>query len=354
MKYINVFLFLILIFISKSILAQEKLSIAVLSISGNGVSPTEALVLTDELISVLVQTGKFNVLERKNMEDILNEQGFQLSGCTSTDCAVEAGKLLGVKKMIAGSVGKLGKLFNVSLRSIDIETGKIDNTTSGRHEGSIEELLDIIRSLGIQLSHDNTVKSGEEIELTNYPVYRQRSINKKFGIKIGFNSTSTTNLSESGIGFFSGGLYRFFVNQKFIIQPEILYSSRKFKYDDPDEYMHFEVLQFALMASYNLLFYDNNLFIFNFNAGPAFNLLLSAHKEVDGYKHDLTEYNGSNQVEDNEIVLIFGPGFGINLDQFIINAGLQYEIGMTNLFKNDNEWEVGKSRVISIFVTILF
>ena len=61
----------IFIFTFTSLYAQTKMSIAVLPLSSNGISPSEALVLTDELLSVLVQSNTYIVVERSNMESIL-------------------------------------------------------------------------------------------------------------------------------------------------------------------------------------------------------------------------------------------------------------------------------------------
>ncbi|MDP8288062.1 MAG: CsgG/HfaB family protein, partial [Candidatus Electryonea clarkiae] len=84
----------------------------------------------------------FRVIERNNMEDILTEQGFQFSGCTSDECAVEVGQLLGVQQMIAGSISKLGELHTVSLRLIDVETGEVLDMQSARCRCSIEEVAE--------------------------------------------------------------------------------------------------------------------------------------------------------------------------------------------------------------------
>ena len=37
------------------------------------------------------------VIEREMMEEIIKEQGFQQSGCSTDECMVEVGKLIGVE-----------------------------------------------------------------------------------------------------------------------------------------------------------------------------------------------------------------------------------------------------------------
>jgi hypothetical protein len=65
-------------------------------------------------------------MERGEMESILKEQGFQQSGvCTDKSCIVEMGQILGVKQIFAGSIGKIGGMYTISTRMIDVATGEV-------------------------------------------------------------------------------------------------------------------------------------------------------------------------------------------------------------------------------------
>ncbi len=69
------------------------------------------------------------------------EQDFQMTGCTSNDCAVEIGQLLGAQQMLSGSIGKFGTVYTIDMKIIDVETGRVLRTTSYDSEGSINLLL---------------------------------------------------------------------------------------------------------------------------------------------------------------------------------------------------------------------
>ncbi len=121
--------------------AQEN--IAVMELEAKNISSADVSVLTDKFRSEIIKTRKFNVMERERMNDILKEQGFQLSGVCSTDeCATKAGHIIGVSKMIAGSIGKLGSSYLVTLRMIDIESGKIVRNVDETIKGNEEYLLE--------------------------------------------------------------------------------------------------------------------------------------------------------------------------------------------------------------------
>lgn len=138
---LTAFFSFILLFILTILNAQEIQSLAILDIEGRGISLIEAASLTDRLRSQLVQAGEVTVVERGRMEQILTEQDFQLAGCTSDECAVEVGQLLGVTSMVAGSIGKVGATFSIDIRVIDVLTGKITHTISRDYRGVIDGLL---------------------------------------------------------------------------------------------------------------------------------------------------------------------------------------------------------------------
>lgn len=119
------YLLILLLLLFSHSFAQQKITAAVMSLKAEGVSPSEARIISARLRVELFKTNTFALVERERMADILQEQGFQLSGCTTDECAVEAGKLLGVKVMVAGDVGKMGKMYTLSIRLIDVQSGKI-------------------------------------------------------------------------------------------------------------------------------------------------------------------------------------------------------------------------------------
>jgi hypothetical protein len=75
------------------------------------------------------------------MQEVLKEQGFQQSGCTTDECMVEIGRLIGVEKIIGGSISKVGNIYSVSSRIVNVETGEIENTAVYDHTGNIGQLL---------------------------------------------------------------------------------------------------------------------------------------------------------------------------------------------------------------------
>lgn len=127
----------------KEIPASEPLpTLAVHNLEGHGLTESETMTLSDVLRSRLMETRKYKVMERSEMETILREQAFQQSGaCTEEACIVEMGQLLGIEQILAGSIGKVGKAFSINVRIISVQSGEIKKSVSHNYTGPIENLL---------------------------------------------------------------------------------------------------------------------------------------------------------------------------------------------------------------------
>lgn len=92
----------------------------------------------------------YNMVDRKNLKEILKEQIFQQSGITKAEYAVEIGKILNVENTIIGTLGKLGKQFILTFTMINVQTGKILYSDKNscpvleEAEGMIAELINRI------------------------------------------------------------------------------------------------------------------------------------------------------------------------------------------------------------------
>jgi len=123
----KIIIFLLLIFISNLFSGSEdKMRIAILDLQPIEVSESISKIVSDLLRTELFKTKLFTIIERSQMNEILKEQEFQLSGCTETECAVQAGKLLSAHKVLVGTVNKLGAAFIINARIIDVEKGVME------------------------------------------------------------------------------------------------------------------------------------------------------------------------------------------------------------------------------------
>jgi WD40 repeat protein/TolB-like protein len=120
----------------------EKRYVAVVDLRTKGnVSPDTASILSDSLRNELIKTGRFNVIDRNNMELIIKEQARQLSDFISEESTVEFGKILGVKEILTGSVSKIGKIYSISIKLTSVGTGQIKESAEERCPCAEEDLF---------------------------------------------------------------------------------------------------------------------------------------------------------------------------------------------------------------------
>ena len=135
--------------------------------------------IADMLVTSLVESKKFIVIERNELNKIMQEQGLGMSGAVTAQSAAKVGKLLGVELIITGSVtefgtkkdkigGALSKLsgFNlgissetarsvVDIRLINTTTGEIVTASSAEGEESSKS-LDNVGVSGINFRNSST------------------------------------------------------------------------------------------------------------------------------------------------------------------------------------------------------
>lgn len=138
----KIFLF-ILFYTSLLFCEKTKPSIAVLDFEGRNVKEWEAATLTDRFTYELMKTNKFDVMERNKMKVILEEQDFQKSDCIDQECAIEAGQLVAVQKIVTGTVAKLGEIYSLNVKMLDVRTGKIDQNIAEDCDCPIERVLTV-------------------------------------------------------------------------------------------------------------------------------------------------------------------------------------------------------------------
>ena len=117
--------------------------IAVLDLEAIGSDKVQASAMSDRLREELLKSGKYILVEREQMDAVLKEQAFQQAGCTSSECAVQVGKVLGVRKLVTGRVTKLDdRHWQLSANIIDVETAQTVSAESIRYQGDFFSLLD--------------------------------------------------------------------------------------------------------------------------------------------------------------------------------------------------------------------
>lgn len=103
-----------------------------------GMKAGEAESVMDMFAAALQNSGRFTVIERKHLNAVMQEQGFQST--LNGEDASKAGKILAVHKMFTGSIGMLGEKYVVNLKMIDVESSRIDLALSHVYDDDLEDI----------------------------------------------------------------------------------------------------------------------------------------------------------------------------------------------------------------------
>jgi hypothetical protein len=139
----------VLIIASVFAVAWAQPKVAVLdSIIPQNMDPSVISPATDRIIEKLVQSQRFTVLDRANIESVLKEREFQVSGMVSDQDAVTAGKYLGADFIVVSKISKVGDTNFMSGKMINVKTGVIVSTTSAQGEGKLAVVINLAGQVG--------------------------------------------------------------------------------------------------------------------------------------------------------------------------------------------------------------
>jgi curli biogenesis system outer membrane secretion channel CsgG len=161
-KYLSLIIFFLVVIFAYEGMAQDlsalKKRIAVINFedrSGYGHNIGQGV--ADMLVTSLVESERFIVIERAELDEILKEQGLGQTGLVTPQSAAKVGQLLGLQRIITGSITEFGSKqdkvgggiggFNigvstttarvaVDIRIVNVNTGEIVMAKSAEGEDS--------------------------------------------------------------------------------------------------------------------------------------------------------------------------------------------------------------------------
>ncbi len=129
--------------------SQSKQSIAVSNIDTWGVDIDP--IGMGNLVRIEIEKKKiYDVIDKYDMQYILDKEGMSLENCFGKTCIIEMGKLLEVDQALTGSVERFNDKLVISMRLFDVKNGTIINTDVAEFQHAPNEI-----DLMIQISINN-------------------------------------------------------------------------------------------------------------------------------------------------------------------------------------------------------
>ncbi|MBN1534273.1 MAG: hypothetical protein JXA20_16490 [Spirochaetes bacterium] len=145
--------------------AAPRARIAVLDLRGDGIPKAQTMMISELIRTEIINTNKYTVIERSQVDMIFKEHGFGKLGITDDSSAVRVGKLLASQKILIGTVMKLGDSFIITSRIVDVEKGvaEFGAKVSAEEENLLEGVASLVSQLTGVDSGDMAVSSSPRI-----------------------------------------------------------------------------------------------------------------------------------------------------------------------------------------------
>lgn len=112
--------------INRNILEKNKSKIAIIPFPNlDNVVSNLGTYLAEELTTNLFMTGKYKIIERSLLKQVLDELKLTQTGIVDPNSAKELGKMVGVDAIVTGTLADLGIYIAVNCRLIETETGEV-------------------------------------------------------------------------------------------------------------------------------------------------------------------------------------------------------------------------------------
>ncbi|HNR68027.1 MAG TPA: FlgO family outer membrane protein [bacterium] len=151
----------------RTVIIGERMSLAVLPFDSKGFGQEIGnMDVLDKMITGLVNVNRFKVVERAQLEKILEEQKLGMSGILDASTAAKVGRGIGVDAVIVGSVTRSGNSVSIDARLIDTETAAILSAQDAFCNGvDLQSVSRMVYTLAEKIKGDFPIVNGYVINL---------------------------------------------------------------------------------------------------------------------------------------------------------------------------------------------
>ncbi len=127
-------------------IGEQKRKIAVIEFSEmNGRVTNLGKFIAEELTTRLFSTGRFQMIERQLINNVLKEQKLGMTGLLDENSTKKVGAILGVDLLVTGTIADLGTTMKINARTIATDTGAVFSVASAvlQKNDQIRKLADL-------------------------------------------------------------------------------------------------------------------------------------------------------------------------------------------------------------------
>ena len=129
-----------------------KPTLAIMNFDSSGITEDVYNILYNKLWNDIDSIGVFIMVEQHQVYDVLEKYNYDRPECSTRACAIEMGRLVGVKNVITGSFVSSGDSSSVQAELIMVRDDSTKFSSTGQHIGEIDGLIPHIQIAALQLS----------------------------------------------------------------------------------------------------------------------------------------------------------------------------------------------------------
>ncbi len=144
---ISVFLY------SSPVHSQSPATIAILDLEPINVEPSYAQVLSNLVRKEIFSAGKYQIVNREDLKTILSQMTVNLSDLVDNkQDLVKIGEALSVKKLVVGSIGRIDKLYFLTIKLVDLEKNVNEKIVAKSYESKKADLEAVVKQTVLELT----------------------------------------------------------------------------------------------------------------------------------------------------------------------------------------------------------
>ena len=124
--------------------------------------------LATMITTELSDRPQVNVVDRQQIQQLIETRQLALSGRMDESRALELGKLLGAEYIVVGNVALEPERARIDLRLLDVSSGTVEKAV--RQQGSREQMLDLVTALADDFTQGLDLPSRAEVAQVDPPV----------------------------------------------------------------------------------------------------------------------------------------------------------------------------------------
>ena len=103
----------------------DRFTMAVLDLDNLGIDESLAASVLNLIVSRLANVSYIDLVERGDVQRVIDELRLQNTGITSARDAAEIGRILNAQNVLLGNVNQLGSLLTIAVRLVETETARV-------------------------------------------------------------------------------------------------------------------------------------------------------------------------------------------------------------------------------------